>query len=67
LVARESEEGINWDAAIGYDSANGPAEGNDVEKSDNPSPDEHQEEDSDHHSGGSSEENKYESDGDKDV
>jgi hypothetical protein len=61
-VARESKAGINWDAAIGFnlfggneanDSAN-PAR-YEAEKSDNPSADEHQQDNSDH--SGSSEEN----------
>jgi hypothetical protein len=43
-----------------------PAGNEEENKSDNPSADEHQEEDSDHHSGGS-EENEYESDGDEDA
>jgi hypothetical protein len=61
--ARDSKEDIDWDDAIGFnlfggneanDSAN-PA-GNEAEKSDNPSADEHQEEeDSEQHSGSSSE------------
>jgi hypothetical protein len=65
-VAQESEADIDWDSAIGFnlfggkeanDSANGPAEGNEAEKSDNPSDDEHQQEGSDH--SGSSEENEH--------
>jgi hypothetical protein len=74
-VAQESEADIDWDAAIGFNlfggkeannSANGPAEGDEAEKSDNPSDDEHQQEGSDH--SGSSEENKhtFQSDNDED-
>jgi hypothetical protein len=66
-VARDSEEDIDCDAAIGFnlfggneanDSAN-PA-GNEAKKSDNQSADEHQEEeDSDQHSGSSEAENEH--------
>jgi hypothetical protein len=75
-VALDSEEDIDWDAAIGFtnlfggneanDSAN-PA-GNEAEKSDNPSADERQEEeDSEQHSGSSSEaENELQSEEDDD-
>jgi predicted transposase YbfD/YdcC len=76
LVAQDSKEDIDWDAAIGFNLFGGneandlanPA-GNEVEKSDNPSPDEHQEEeDSDQHSGSSEAENKhtFQSEEDKD-
>jgi hypothetical protein len=74
-VTRESKEGINWDAVIGFnlfggneanDSAN--PEWDEAEKSDNLSADEHQEEDSDHHSGSSEEnEHTFQSDEDKDA
>ena len=73
-VAQESEADIDWDAAIGFNlfsgkeannSANdGPAEGDEAEKSDNPSDDEHQQEGSDH--SGSSEENELQSESDND-
>jgi hypothetical protein len=70
-VARESEAGINWDAAIGFnlfggneanDSAN--PSGKEAEKSDNPSTDEHQQDNSDR--SGSSEENEHQSESDED-
>jgi hypothetical protein len=71
LVAGESEEGINWDAAIGFNlfggnEANGSANpaGNQAEKCDNPSGDEHQ--DNSEHSG-SSEENEHQSESDEDI